>query len=140
MHSVCDTTKGGNGEGGKAADPRSTKSQGKEGAGQGGERHELRGRVVVKMKAPPLVAAPLVRGRRNRPIDSRIYLEGGMIQPGRLPRLLLPATRDARDPREPPRGSPFRDRPPRCPRISSIRRSVYLRCWSSASCSRGWEV
>lgn len=24
------------------------------------------------MKAPPLVAAPFVRGRRNRPIDSRI--------------------------------------------------------------------
>ena len=57
---------------GNAADPRpSTESQGKEGAGQGGGRRELRGRVVVKMKAPPFVAAPLVRGRRNRPIDSR---------------------------------------------------------------------
>lgn len=58
------------------------------------------------MKAPPLVAAPLVRGRRNRPIDSRIYLEGGMIQPGRLPRSLPPPTRDARDPREDPREDP----------------------------------
>lgn len=53
------------------------------------------------MKAPPLVAAPFVRGRRNRPIDSRIYRGGGMIQPGRrrLPRSLPPTTRDARDPR-----------------------------------------
>lgn len=61
-------------------------------------RRELRGRLVVKMKAPPLVAAPFVRGRRNRPIDSRIYRGGGMIQPGRLPRSLPPTTRDARDP------------------------------------------
>jgi len=37
------------------------------------KRRELRGRLVVKMKAPPLVAAPFVRGRRNRPIDSCIY-------------------------------------------------------------------
>lgn len=47
------------------------------------ERCELRGHLVVKMKAPPLIAAPFVRGRRNRPIDSRIYRGGGMIQPGR---------------------------------------------------------
>lgn len=52
------------------------------------------------MKAPPLVAAPFVRGRLNRPIDSRIYRGGGMIQPGRLPRSLPPTTtRDAHDPR-----------------------------------------
>lgn len=38
------------------------------------KRRELRGHLVVKMKAPPLVAAPFVRGRRNRPIDSCIYL------------------------------------------------------------------
>ncbi|KAK1126782.1 hypothetical protein K0M31_004405 [Melipona bicolor] len=63
---------GGEGErGGSTAKYRKPKYQGKEGAGQGGGRRELRGRVVVKMKAPPFVAAPLVRGRRNRPIDSR---------------------------------------------------------------------
>lgn len=37
------------------------------------------------------------RRRRNRPIDSRIYRGGGMIQPGGLPRSLPPTTRDARD-------------------------------------------
>lgn len=55
------------------------------------EWRELWGCFIVKMKAPPLVAAPLLRGRRNRPIDSCIYHRGSMIQPG------LPTTTLATD-------------------------------------------
>lgn len=87
---------------------------------------ELRGRLVVKMKAPPLVAAPFVRGRRNHPIDSRIYCRGGMIQPGRLPCSLPPTTRDARD----PRASSVYDDPPfddRSSRATAPRRSALSR-------------
>lgn len=58
------------------------------------ERRELWGYFIVKMKAPPLVAAPLVRGRRNRPIDSRIYRKGSMIQPG-LPTTTLATADDS---------------------------------------------
>lgn len=58
------------------------------------ERRELWGYFIVKMKAPPLVAAPLVRERRNRPIDSRIYRRGSMIQPG-LPTTTLATADDS---------------------------------------------
>lgn len=60
----------------------------------GGRRRELWGYFIVKMKAPPLIAAPLVRGRRNRPIDSRIYRKGSMIQPG-LPTTTLATADDS---------------------------------------------
>jgi len=88
------------------------------------KRRELRGRLVVKMKAPPLVLAPFVRRRRNRPIDSRIYRGGGMIQPDRLPRSLPPTTRDARD----PRASVYDDPPfdDRSSHATALRRSAPL--------------
>lgn len=120
-HSVCNTTEGGNG--GSTAVP---KAGGKEGAGQGGGRPGVTRTRCRKDEGASARGCTL--GRRNRPIDSRIYLEGGMIQPGRLPRSLPPLTRDARDLREHLREDLplFAIDPPCFLRISSTKRSLPL--------------
>lgn len=100
------------GSGGSTAVP---KAGGKEGTGQGGGRPGVTRTRCRKDEGASARGCTL--GRRNRPIDSRIYLEGGMIQPGRLPRSLPPLTRDARDLREYLREDLplFRDRSPLLP-------------------------